>query len=122
MKEKFRILLLIICMGLFVFPVQNFSAKNSEMTCCSVGDKKDCCNSSKKEKDDAPCHDSSKDNGCKDCKSCQTCQTCTVLVNFISSISIELVKKVEIKTQNFTYISPEISDVTAKIWQPPKIG
>ena len=122
MAKKFRIMLMIFALGLFVIPKQMLFAQNTEMSCCTGKSSKDCCDSQQK-KDDKPCHDSGKkDQKCNGCTSCSSCHF--VILLFSRPAELSYIKPVKILTQKekFTYITPEISDISGKIWQPPKIG
>ena len=113
---------MIFALGCFIIPKQMLFAQNTEMSCCkSSTEKKDCCKKDKKE--EKPCHDSQKSNSCGDnCTSCGTCHFVAAFFYAKNTETFSFSPKIQITKEKFTYVTPEISDIFTKIWQPPKIG
>lgn len=121
MKEKLKIILMIFALGLFVIPKQSFSAQTKD-SCCTEVATKDCCKKNNHHSQ-KPCSKDSENNKCNDCTTCSSCHHS--LVTFAVSLNENLVEPnpiIQSGAENFKYISPEISDISIKIWQPPKIG
>ncbi|MCD9854343.1 hypothetical protein LUD75_06485 [Epilithonimonas sp. JDS] len=114
---------MIFCLGIFVFPKQNFNAQVAQSSCCeSQSNNSDCC-----EKEDASSkscsHDSKKEKDCKD--NCTTCKTCSsgfvfsvVLNNFDNKLRTPIF---QIENQ-YSYYSQSPLARAFIIWQPPKLG
>ena len=127
MAKKFSIVFMMLALGLFVVPKQMLFGQTAGMSCCQPSKQKkdDCCKTNSKDK---PCHDSKDSNnsekGCGDkCTSCTTCHYAAV-VFILKTEERKQDTKIHFteKQEAFTYITPEISDIFANIWQPPKIG
>lgn len=118
MFKKLQVLIMIFCLGIFIFPKQNFYAQNMEnMDCC------------KTEVKDTSCHDTENKDSNKEtqnhCKDCANCNHCISLVN----LNINKPETLEIeaaitahKKAVFIYNNPHLSFNLQEIWQPPKIG
>jgi hypothetical protein len=123
MAKQVQIWLLVLCLGLFIVPKQYFLPTAGLNSCCSVSvSKKDKCKT-EHEKDD--CHkDHNNKNHCTgNCNNCDICHFAMTVfhlpkLNDTPSESFDL----QVKKERFSYITPEISDIFSKIWQPPKIG
>lgn len=119
MAKKIQILMMIFCLGIFIFPKKNFIAANENSDCCKT--EKNCCDKSEKK----PCH--GKENNKKSCEgSCSNCHSCcsTVVFNFENKTTFETIlnqKFTSKKVENF-YLQPHLSSLFISIWQPPKIG
>ena len=122
MAKRLKILLMIFALGSFILPGQISFAQSSEMSCCKSSDQSnDCCK--KTQKEEKPCHDSSQQNSCGD--QCTACASCHFAAAFFYPVSHETLisySKIQVQKETFTYVTPEISDIFSKIWQPPKIG
>jgi hypothetical protein len=105
---------MIFCLGLILFPKQNFYVQTFEPEqCCCKNSKKNCC-------------DSRKENPKKDCKS--DCNSTCHKVNNSPNIFVLKSENQELtcenpvsKKQNFIYANPYFSSLFKEIWQPPKI-
>lgn len=121
MAKKVQFLLMIFCLGMFIFPKQLFSAQKQEMTCCEKEKtEKNCCDKSENSK---PC-DSNKSHSCDG--NCTNCRACSTSVVFLAvEIKTELEKQnvlpISKQVENF-YLQPNLSQLPKKIWQPPKIS
>ena len=123
MANKLKIFFLIFALGMFVIPKQILFAQNSAMSCCIENSIKDCCETHKKNTNEKPCHDSDKKG--HNCTGCTTCTSCH-FVAFLFSLPAEYLYKkplaITFIREPFAYFTPEISVISGKIWQPPKIG
>ena len=110
-----------IALGAFILPKQTFFAQTIDACCKSVSGK-DCCDKNNTESQ-KPCKDNEDQNSCNDCSTCSSCHH--IVTSSFASMS-EVVWNLDYKKTNqskkFTYLSPEISSLFSKIWQPPKIG
>ncbi len=122
MAKILKIALMFFCMGILVFPQENFYAKTTEMSCCAnKTEKKDCCKTDKK----TPCHDSkSKNKSCDgNCNSCQVCCSSYHFSAVIYSPTQEISTEFSISEKaDHSYVDPYFSVPFHSIWQPPKIG
>ena len=121
MARKLHILVIIFCLGVFIIPKQNVFAQIKAQSCCTTTGLGDCCPS--EQKDPKPCHGEDKKSCGSDCSSCRTCTSTSVF----SSVTPELLTVTKLlvagrSDMDFCYLSPDFSDPTARIWQPPKIG
>lgn len=121
MAKNFQILMMIFCLGIFVFPKQNILVANEKADCCKT--EKNCCDKNKTENKD--CHSNENDKkSCEgNCANCHSCCTSIVLSlenknNFEAIIFQNLTSN---KVENF-YMQPHFSTLFISIWQPPKIG
>lgn len=122
MAKKFQIVLMIFCLGIFIFPKQIFVVEKNEMSCCKKEKPStDCCGKTEKS---APCKDSkNKSHSCDG--NCSNCSSCAFTIVFIGG---EILCS-ELKTQNNIsnkvekiYLQPNFSKLSKAIWQPPKIS
>lgn len=119
MAKKIQILIMIFCLGIFIFPKQNFFSVNEKSDCCKT--EKSCCDKSEKK----PCH--GKENNKKSCEgNCASCHSCgsTVVFNLENKNISEDAIHIEFyspKVENL-YLQPHLSSLFNSIWQPPKIG
>ena len=123
MLRKLQLFFMIFCLGILVFPKQNYDVQVAQSSCCEAQTKSsDCCK--KEEKKSDSCHHDSKKE--KDCTSkCTTCKTCTsgfvfsvVLNNFDDKLRTPIF---EINNQ-YSYYSQSPLARAFIIWQPPKLG
>lgn len=121
MAKKLQILLMIFCLGIFIFPKQNSVFENNMSCCKTEKSQKEHCQNSKK----MPCHDSrSKKKSCEgNCTNCNSCVSGIILAAEISKPAIIKVQQITIsnKVENF-YLQPYFSTLYKVIWQPPKIS
>lgn len=122
MAKRLQIVLMVFCLGVFIFPKQMVPAENTEMPCCKTEKTtKNCCGKSEKS---APCHDSKKQSHSCD-SNCNNCSSCSFTVVFIGvNVSLDEFKipqKISNKVETF-YLQPNFSTLSKAIWQPPKIG
>lgn len=123
MMRKFQLILMVFCLGIFVFPKQNFNAQLAQSSCCEAQKSdSDCCKKEEK-KSDSCHHNFKKEKDCKD--NCTTCKTCNsgfvfsvVLNNFDNNL-----KTLVFEINNpFSYYSQSPLARSFNIWQPPKLG
>lgn len=119
MAKNIQILIMIFCLGIFIFPKQNFFYTSEKSDCCKT--EKKCCDKSEKK----TCHKEQK--GKKSCEgNCSNCQSCSTTV--VLSFENKNILKLENNPANITkkveniYLQPYISSLFISIWQPPKIG
>jgi len=118
--KPFRFLFIILCLGIFLIPKDNFYAQVSQENCCKTESKtKSCCDtegdhSKESKKEHQSCND--------DC--CSFCMTCHTFLennfskdNFGEFTSFPTITKIQVQ-----YIDPFISDSLKEIWQPPKLA
>lgn len=119
MAKKLQILLMIFCLGIFIFPKQAFLMQRTEMNCCQKEQpSKECCS-----KDAAPKEKKQDRHSCEG--NCAKCSGCSVSVVFLSvSMPSLQEKKSSVITQKVekAYLQPSLSIPYQSIWQPPKIG
>ncbi len=121
MAGKLHILIVFFCLGIFIVPKQNLFAQLLQQDCCSVSSSGDCCPSP--ENDSKPCHGGEKKSCGGDCTSCKSCSTTTVFASIAPDLKVtDNAVAAADSSKGFCYLSPELSDSAAKIWQPPKIG
>lgn len=122
MAKRFQILLLILCLGIFIIPKQNFSAQSPDTSCCTKKiSAKDCCKTKKNSK--KPCHKSEKSSCEGNCPKCHMCSVSFVFFGINpSDKKADEIKLISSTKEKFTYLTPEFSSANPKIWQPPKIG
>lgn len=119
MVKKIQILMMIFCLGIFIFPKQNFISTSETFDCCKT--EKNCCGKSEKKS----CHN--KKNDKKSCEgNCANCHSCcsTVVINLDNKTIFENIfnqKFTSKKVESF-YLQPHLSSLFISIWQPPKIG
>ena len=123
MLRRLQLFFMIFCLGIFVFPKQNFNAQVAQSSCCeSKSNNSDCCE--KEDVSSKSCsHDSKKEKDCKD--NCTTCKTCSsgfvfsvVLNNFDNKLRTPIF---QIENQ-YSYYSQSPLARAFIIWQPPKLG
>lgn len=122
MAKNIKIVLMIFCLGIFVFPKQIFFAETQEMSCCkNEKPSKSCCDKEKS----SPCKDSkNKHHSCDgNCANCSFCSTSIAFlkVDFQNHIKRNSQNNISNKVENF-YLQPNLSQLPKKIWQPPKIS
>lgn len=110
-------------LAVLILPKQMLWGQNAEISCCDSSKKtdKECCDDQEPQK---PCHDSEDSNSCGDnCASCSSCHfhTAVYTASAKNGVQAELSVNIFSRTQ-FKYLAPQIQDISAKIWQPPKIG
>lgn len=123
MLRKLQLILMIFCLGIFVFSKQSYSIQLAQNSCCAVKTQSsDCCKKDQKRSDSCH-HDSKKEKDCKD--NCATCKTCSsgfvfsvVLNNFDDKLKTPVF---EIKNQ-FSHQLQSLLVRSFNIWQPPKLG
>ena len=117
--KLFQLLIIILCLGLFIIPKQNFYAQQTEMSCCKTDSKKtDCCTHHKTSSD-------KQNHSKKSCNDC--CKDCSFSANFHYVIHFDELLREDTHTalaqsNRFEYKNPYISFSLHQIWQPPKIG
>lgn len=124
MAKLVQIWLLVLCLGLFIIPKQYFIAQNSTESCCAISltQKEDHCKLEHK-KDN--CHKEGKNkNHCTgNCNNCDICHFSLAVFRMPIIHEIDLfITDENSKEETSLYITPEISDIFSKIWQPPKIA
>ncbi|WP_125201743.1 hypothetical protein [Chryseobacterium sp. SC28] len=123
MLRKLQLLLMIFCLGIFIFPNQNFATAVSENSCCEAQTQSsDCCK--KEEKKSNSCdHDSKKDKNCKDnCSSCKICNAGFVFSVILNSLDNALNAPIFEISNPFSYNPRTPLERSFNIWQPPKLG
>ena len=119
MAKKIQILMMIFCLGIFIYPKQNFISTSETSDCCKT--EKNCCGKSEKKS----CH--SKKNDKKSCEgNCANCHSCcsTLVFNLENKTILDFDKNQKFtskKVESF-YLQPHFSSLFVSIWQPPKIG
>ena len=123
MLRKFQLILMIFCLGIFVFPKQNFNAQLAQSSCCEAQKSdSDCCKKEEK-KSDSCHHDSKKEKDCKDnCSTCKTCNSGFVFSVILNNFDNKLKTPVFTLNNLFYYYSQSPLARTFNIWQPPKLG
>ena len=119
MAKKIQILMMIFCLGIFIFPKQNFISTSETSDCCKT--EKNCCGKSEKKS----CH--SKKNDKKSCEgNCSNCHSCcsTLVFNLENKNILDFDKNQNFYTKKVEnlYLQPHFSSLFVSIWQPPKIG
>ena len=124
MFKTVKIFLIILGLGVFIFPKQMFFAQSLEQSCNHKSGKKDCCKSGKKDS----CHSKSSKNNSekKNCgDDCNNCQSCTVnfVLNYLapefnSTLKSQFFTKILIADYCNSYYSSSLQN----IWQPPKLS
>lgn len=120
MAKKIQILMMIFCLGIFIFPKQNFISTSETSDCCKT--EKKCCAKSEKK----TCH-GKEENNKKSCEgNCTNCHSCcsTVVINLDNKNILECIpnQKFTAKKVEIFYLQPHLSSLFISIWQPPKIG
>lgn len=123
MLRKLQFILMIFCLGIFVFPKQNFNVQFAQNTCCeSQKQSSDCCKHSEK-KSKSCHHESKKEKDCKDdCTTCKMCSPGFVFSATQSGFKNELSKSFSDSKNQFSYNLNFWSTEIFNIWQPPKLG
>ena len=123
MLRKLQLLMMIFCLGIFVFPKQNFDVQVAQKSCCEVKTKtSDCCKKEEK-KSDSCHHDSKKEKDCKDnCTTCKTCSSGFVFSVILNSFDNKLNTLIFKNNNQYSYYSQSPLARTFNIWQPPKLG
>jgi hypothetical protein len=124
MSRAFKILFIILGLGVFILPKQTIYAQSSTVCCDQKSTKEDCCKTEKT----TSCHsedskNKSDKNNCGD--HCKQCHSCTVhfVLNYISPESQTIVKHHSFSQKlSFDYENSYFSSNFQNIWQPPKIG
>ncbi len=122
MAKRLQILLMVFCLGIFIFPKQTISTENTEMSCCKIEKTtKDCCGKSKKS---APCNDSkNKSHSCDgNCNNCSSCSFTVVFIGVNVNVAESNVPQIISNKVEKLYLQPNFSKLYKAIWQPPKIG
>lgn len=122
MTRRFYLILMLFCLGIMIYPNQNFNFEMAQMSCCAETSTSDHCdNSSEKEECN---HEKQKsgDDKCND--ACSTCHTCTgFFVSFVlNSSHTDFQKPVMNTKKSFGYNFPAFINQSSNIWQPPKIA
>ena len=123
MAKQVQIWLLVLCLGLFIIPKQYFVPASGLNSCCSVSVSKNEKCKTEHQKDD--CHkDHDNKNHCTgNCNNCDICHFAMVAFHLPTvQDGSPITMEIQAKKEKFSYITPEISDIFSKIWQPPKIG
>lgn len=119
MAKQLHILLMVFCLGIFIFPKQNALPQKEEMSCCQKETTKDCCASK-----EAPKESKEQNHSCEgDCSQCGGCAVSIVLL-IPSQVSFPLEKSSTYISQKVEtpYLQPSLSAPNQAIWQPPKIS
>lgn len=122
MAKRLQILLMVFCLGIFIFPKQMISAENTEMSCCKTEKTtKDYCGKSEKS---APCNDSkNKSHSCDgNCNNCSSCLFTVVFIGVNVNVAESNVPQIISNKVEKLYLQPNFSKLYKAIWQPPKIG
>lgn len=118
MAKKIQILIMLFCLGIFIFPKQSFIV-NSEKSCCKT--EKKCCGKTEKKS----CHnEKNQKNSCEgNCSNCHSCSF-TIVFNIANqcSYALEDNHNLNLKKVENLYLQPYLSSLFISIWQPPKIG
>ena len=123
MLRKLQLIVMIFCLGIFVFPNQNFNVQLAQSSCCKEQkDNSDCCK--KQEKKSESCHhDSKKGQDCKDnCTTCKTCSSGFVFSVVLNELDNKLKTPAFLISNSFSYYSQSPLTRSFNIWQPPKLG
>src|SRR6218665_1643553 len=122
MLRKLQLFMMIFCLGIFVFPKQNFNAQVAQSSCCeSQTQNSDCCK--KEDASSKACsHDSKKEKDCKD--NCTTCKTCSsgfvfsvVLNNFDNKLRTPIFEILQIHFRNSICLIRKICEnINSKIY------
>lgn len=123
MLRTFKIVFIVLGLGIFIFPKQMVFAQNITENCDQKSSKEDCCNAELPQS----CHsknasDSPQKEDCAD--DCHNCHSCTVhyVMNFLSpEIANTLSQNIFALQLNFNYGISYFSSAIQNIWQPPKI-
>ncbi|MCC2590537.1 hypothetical protein [Chryseobacterium sp. MFBS3-17] len=111
---------MIFALGLFVVPKQIFFAQSAQMSCCQTEKTETSgCHSDQQEQS---CHDTQDQNCTTNCTSCGACHFTVAYFYGHPTTHINSEIRNISSAAEFTYITPDISDILSKIWQPPKIG
>ena len=119
MARKLQLLLMIFCLGIFVFPKQNVVMQLSQSSCCKT-EKTDISDSKKSNSCD---HHSKQEKECKDnCTTCKVCASCYAFSVIPTELKPEVFKISQSKHQLFSYKNQILLARSFNIWQPPKIA
>jgi len=123
MLRKLQLFFMMFCLGIFVFPKQNFNAQVAQISCCEAQkDTSDCCKKDEK-KSDSCHHDSKKEKDCKDnCTTCKTCSSGFVFSVVLNNLDNKLKTPFFTINNQFSYNSQSPLARYFNIWQPPKLG
>lgn len=123
MLRKLQLFFMIFCLGIFVFPKQNFDAQVAQSSCCEVQTQSsDCCKKEEK-KSDSCHHDSKKEKDCTDnCTTCKTCSSGFVFSVILNDFDNKLRTPIFEINNQYSYYSQAPLARTFNIWQPPKLG
>lgn len=124
MRKKIQIFVMILALGTFILPTQNFFAQTSTMECCSPQkpDSNSCHNERKENSDCSKNHQ--KHEGCKDncCTNCNGCHSFFVPM-FVPLENQKNNSEFNIGSNaGYNYRNPHFSTLLQEIWQPPKIA
>ena len=123
MSRSLKILLIVLGLGVFVFPKQIVFSQN-KVESCTENTLNECC---KKEKN-ASCHsentknNSDKNNCGDDCTQCHSCSVYSVMTYLSPESKTFFTEHFFIQKRSFEYGNSYFSFDFQNIWQPPKIG
>lgn len=117
--KHLQFLIIVLCLGIFLIPKDNFYAQASQENCCKSESKTESCCDKNHDSHDKKDENSSCNDDC-----CSFCMTCHTFVENFSSKSIfpEIALFQTDQHLQFQYSDPYISDRLKDIWQPPKLG
>lgn len=118
--KQFQAFIIILFLGLFLIPKDNFYAQAAKDNCCQKEQMSKCCkknHQSSKDNDHNKKHSSCKMGCCNFCISTHTFIKSPLLKEFKLEISFYNTHK----NLQYQYSDPHISDCLREIWQPPKL-
>ncbi len=122
MARQFYLILMLFCLGIMVFPNQNFNVEIAQMSCCAETSSSDHCDNISEKKE---CNHDKKESGSDKCNdACSTCHTCTGFFGsfVINATPTDFQKNISDNKKVFGYNFPAFINQNSNIWQPPKVA
>lgn len=124
MARRIYLLMMLFCLGIMIYPKQNFSVEVAKISCCDASAKEDHCGDKSSEKEHN-CEKNNHKSGDKKCNDkCASCHTCAGFFTgfFIKDYESTISNPIFLGYKNFGYAFPNFLNQSANIWQPPKLG
>jgi hypothetical protein len=119
-----QLILIILCLGIFLIPKDNFYTQISQENCCKSESGMDCCKNNHNKQDSKDNHHKKEQKSSCNDDCCSTCLACYTFIEtpFSKSLQLEYSYYKSNKNSQFEYSDPYLSSRLKEIWQPPKIA
>ena len=123
MIRRLQLILMLLCLGIFIFPKQAFDMPMSSSCCEAKTNTNSCC--SKENKTTKPCHkEPAKKKNCNKerCSVCKVCHSSSITSVVLNQNNSLFYFNFNERQPHFGYHIQPIVDGSFNIWQPPKIA